>query len=175
MTKLHVGCGDKIIPGYVNIDIQKAPGVDLIADISDLPYEKNSIFEIYSCANLDHFSRHKWKDVLQHWYDLLIDGGLLRLSVGDFESICLQYLQNRNIDELIGLLLGGQKNKYDWHGMMFDYEYLSKHLKEIGFVKVDKYNWNDTVIKIDDYSRAYLPHKDFDNGRLMVLNIEAWK
>jgi predicted SAM-dependent methyltransferase len=175
IAKLHIGCGDVILPGFINIDILESPGVDVVADIRDLPYDHNSIELIYSCANLDHLSRHDWKEAMRHWYDILKPGGLLRLSVGDFEAICKQYMQNKNIDELIGLTLGGQKDRYDWHGMMFDYDYLKGHLQDIGFDNVARYNWEDSYMGIDDFSRAYLPHMDFDNGRLMVLNMEAHK
>ena len=175
MTKLHIGCGNKILPSYINIDILDAPGVDVVADIRKLPYDDNSIDLIYSCANLDHLSRHDWKSAITHWYYLLRPGGFLRLSVGDFEAICMQYMQNRNIDELIGLTLGGQKDQFDWHGMMFDFDYLKRHLEDIGFNNIRRYDWRDAGIDIDDFSRAYLPHMDFENGRLMVLNIEASK
>ena len=29
--KLHIGCGDVIIPGWTNLDIDNLPGVDVVA------------------------------------------------------------------------------------------------------------------------------------------------
>ena len=174
--KLHVGCGSKILDGFINIDLLDVDGIDLKCDISKLPYENNSIDLIYSCANIEHFGRKEWKGVLKHWYDLLKPGAVLRLSTADFEAACIEYLENKNIENLLGLIVGGQKDKYDWHGMIFDYELLETTLLEIGFNEVKKYNWRETEHgHIDDFSQAYLPHMDKEKGRLMMLNIEAIK
>lgn len=176
MKKLHVGCGTRNLPGYINIDIRKLDSVDLVADISSLPYENNTIDLIYSCANIEHFMRHDWKSVLAHWYDKLKVGGKIRISTADFEAVCLEYIQNKNIEDILGLVVGGQNNPFDHHGMIFDYYLLERELKKIGFSKIKRYNWQDTEHShIDDYSQAYLPHMDKKNGRLMMLNVEAEK
>ena len=58
----------------------------------------------------------------------------------------------------------------------YDFARLEKLLKAAGFVKVERYDWRDFLpADYDDYSRSYLPHMDFDNGRLMSLNITAKK
>ena len=56
--KLHLGCGDRRINGFINIDIQNSPAVDVVADIMDLPYEENTVDVIYSCCMLEHFGRN---------------------------------------------------------------------------------------------------------------------
>jgi len=51
-------------------------------------------------------------------------------------------------------------------------------LEEAGFNNVRRYDWRETDIGhagIDDYSQAYLPHMDKENGRLMALNVEVDK
>ena len=51
-------------------------------------------------------------------------------------------------------------------------------LKELGFKDIHRYDWKefDTgKLGVDDYSQAYLPHMDKENGTLMVLNICATK
>lgn len=178
MIKLHLGCGTRIIAGYINIDILSLPGVDVICDINELPYPDNSVDFIYSCATIEHFGRNRWKKVLAHWYSKLKPGGILRLSTADFHAVCERYLETGNIQELLGLVVGGQKDKYDWHGMVFDFELLKLGLEEVGFVNVRHYDWQQTdiaIMEIDDYSQAYLPHMDKENGRLMMLNVMAEK
>ena len=177
-VKLHLGCGNIKLPGYTNVDIQGYPSVDMICDLRYLPFGKNTIDLIYSCANIEHFGRHVFLDVLQGWYDVLKPGGCLRLSTADFHAVCLEYLENRKIETLFGLVVGGQKDKYDWHGMIFDFDYLKNTLHSLGFRNVRKYDWRYTVLgknNIDDYSQAYLPHMNKDAGRLMMLNVEADK
>ena len=173
--KLHLGSGSVSLPGFVNIDIVKHPGVDVIADISNLPYEEESIDEIYACAVLDHFGRHEWIGVLRHWHFLLKRGGCLRISVTDFEAVCREYLENLDVSSLLGLVVGGHRDQYDRHGMIFDFNYLRDALDKVGFKDIGRYDWRDYYVGVDDYSRAYLPHMDFETGRLMVLNMEAIK
>lgn len=170
-----MGCGKKTIKDFINIDIQPGDNVNVVADISNLPYEKNTVDEIYSCAAIEHFGRNNWTTVVSHWYDILKEGGVLRISTADFESCCLEYLENKEIEKLFGLIIGGQKDYTDQHGMIFDFKFLKKELEKIGFTNVVRYDWKTFGPfedgDYDDYSRSYLPHLDFENGRLMMLNI----
>jgi hypothetical protein len=62
--KLHVGCGSTFIPGYIHVDIQPHPHVDIIHDASLLSqvFGESDVDEIYACHILEHFHRH---DILQ--------------------------------------------------------------------------------------------------------------
>ena len=177
-VRLHLGCGKRILPGYVNIDILQTSGVDAICDLRNLPYEDNSVDFIYSCAAIEHFGRREWKGVLAHWFSKLKPGATLRLSTADFRQACERYFEKGNIDELLGFIVGGQKDEYDWHGMVFDFESIKRGLEEVGFLNARRYDWRETDIGkmgFDDYSQAYLPHMDKEHGRLMMLNVEAEK
>lgn len=53
--KLHIGCGNKYLPGFTHIDIEKHEHVDYIMSADDLSkFEDNSIDEIYACHILEH-------------------------------------------------------------------------------------------------------------------------
>ena len=176
--KLHLGCGNVHLPGFVNVDINPGEAVDLVCDIRQLPYEANSVQEIYACAVIEHFGRREWESVLAHWVSLLSKGGIIRISTTDFESCANHYIKHRDLSLLQGLLIGGQKDRWDWHGVVFDFEMLSTALKRLGLKKIKKYDWRDTILhdlKIDDYSQAYLPHMEKETGKLMVLNVEGQK
>ncbi len=178
MIKLHLGCGKRIIPGYVNADIQGFPGVNLICDLRNLPLRDGSVDLIYACAVIEHFGRREWKDVLAHWGAKLKRGGVLRLSTADFRAVVEQYAEQGNIGELLGCVVGGQKDDYDWHGMIFDFELMKQGLEEVGFRNVRRYDcWQrePAILGVDDFSQAYLPHMDREHGRLMTLNVEADK
>jgi hypothetical protein len=173
MKRLHLGCGTKHLDGYINIDIRYLPGVDEINNVKFLRnYENESINEIYACHVLEHFSRWDYNNVLRRWYELLIPNGILRLSVPNFEAICEHYTKYKNINALMGLLYGGQDYDQNFHYVGFDYISLEKDLKSLGFSHVG--TWDNSIYAIDDYSKAYIPHKD-KNGMLMSLNIEAIK
>lgn len=176
MIKLHLGCGNVRLPGYVNIDAQKSAAAEKIGNVRELDYADASVDMIYSCAVIEHFGRHEWKDVLSEWARVLKPGGLLRISTMDFEACVERYREKRHLPELLGLLIGGQKDNYDWHGMIFDYSVLAAGLEKTGFSNMRRYDWRETELgekDIDDFSQAYLPHMDKDHGRLMMLNVEA--
>jgi len=53
---------------------------------------------------------------------------------------------------------------------------ITVELKAVGFERVARYDWRDTEhAEIDDYSQAYVPHMDKDNGTLVSLNVQAYK
>lgn len=178
MNKLHLGCGKVRLPGYINVDIQRTSATDIIADVRNLPFEEESFDLIYSCAVIEHFGRFEWPDLLLHWSRLLKKGGMMRVSTNDFEPCVERFKESGNIEELLGILIGGHKDPWDKHGMIFTFDVLRKALEKIGFNDVRRYDWRETdygKMGVDDFSQAYLPHMDKENGRLMVLNVEATK
>jgi len=54
--KLNIGCGTKIIKGYVNLDIINLKGVDVVHDINKipLPFPDNHFDEVYAKNILEH-------------------------------------------------------------------------------------------------------------------------
>ena len=175
--KLHIGCGEKFIPGFIHIDIRKFPHIDYVAQANNLyMFEDNSVDLIYSCHVLEHFKRTQTISVLQEWHRLLIKGGVLRIAVPDFEKLAEIYISTRKLDLVLGPIVGGQTYQENIHNMIFDYKYLSECLKKVGFTKVYRYDWRETIHKdYDDYSQAYIPHMDKINGILISLNLEAVK
>ena len=174
--KLHLGCGSKRLDGFVNIDILEGPATDVVCDIRHLPYESASVDEIYSCSTLEHISRHEWRSTIRDWANLLRPGGYLYLSVPDFAECARYYLEHGDIEEVTGLVIGGQKDEYDWHGVIFDYPSVARAMADAGLVDVERYDWREHAVgrqQLDDYSQAYLPHMDKENGTLMMLNVRG--
>ena len=175
--KLHLGCGNIILPGWTNIDIIDRHGVDIVDDITKLTkIHDSSCSIIYACHVLEHISRHNIVQTLSLWNRKLQKNGIIRLSVPDFDKVIQIYLKNKNITEITGFVNGGQKKFYDSHLMIFNIQVLEKLLIQSGFDKIRQWDWkNVSHGKYDDYSQAYLPHMDKENGTLMSLNIEATK
>ena len=176
-ARLHLGCGTKIIHDRINIDaLPQSPHV-VVDDIMLLEtVEDGSASEIYACHVLEHFGRREIEKVLETWFRKLSPGGLIRISVPDIEKVFEKYAEGVPLAFLMGFLYGGQRNKYDYHKVCFDIESLRTVLEAAGFVCVKRYNWQETDHSdVDDYSQAYLPHMDKENGTLMSLNVEAIK
>jgi predicted SAM-dependent methyltransferase len=174
--KLHLGCGSKAIPGWVNVDIQSG-GCDVQDDITVLnSIPDNSAEIIYSSHVLEHTSRHTWKNVLALWTRKLVPGGVLRIAVPNFEAAAEWYADNGNIQAIMGLVCGGQKDVHDHHNVIFDEKSLTQGLIEAGCTDVHRWDWRTTEHAfLDDYSQAYLPHMDKEHGKLMSLNLQARK
>lgn len=180
MLKLHLGCGNKYIPGFIHVDIIKHPHVDLIANVDSLPMiESNSVDLVYSCHILEHFNKRGVVLALTEWRRILKSGGILRLSVPDFEVLAKLYIfKKATLDQIHGPIMGGQTNLYNFHYTLFDYNYLKKVLILAGFEEknISKWDWRTTEHRdIDDFSQAYLPHMDKEKGTLISLNLEAKK
>ncbi len=173
--KLHLGCGKRFIAGFVHIDAVDYPHIDHVATIDNLSFIQNqSVDLIYTCHVLEHFKRRDIGRVLAEWYRLLKPGGILRVSVPDFEKLCEVYQKEKNINLVIGALFGRQDYLYNIHYNVFDFTTLEKALKESGFSDIKRYDWKKTEhADMDDFSQAYIPHMDKENGTLISLNVEC--
>jgi len=180
IEKLHLGCGVKHIPGFYHVDALDYPHVDRIGPVEDLSFiADGTVGLIYACHVLEHFGRKEYRDVLAEWCRVLAPGGVLRIAVPDFRAAAELYLDPSNgiaLPQVLGLLVGGQRDQYDYHKMVFDEETLSAALIEVGFTSVRRWDWRTTEHSgLDDYSQAYLPHMEKDSGRLVSLNLEGVK
>ena len=177
MKKLHIGCGNRYIPGFVHIDVRKLPHVHYVASADKLDmFDDNSVDLIYSCHVLEHFGRQQIEHVLKEWHRVLKPGGILRLAVPDFEKLVEVYLKTKDLRLVLGSLVGRQDYPENTHYIVFDYAYLSEVLTKVGFKNIHRYDWRQTIHKdYDDYSQAYIPHMDKERGILISLNVEATK
>ncbi len=178
--KLHLGCGKKFIPGFYHVDVLPAPHVDLVSRVERLPsIPDNTIELIYAAHVLEHFSRKEYRATLQEWYRVLAPAGVLRLAVPDFAACAKLYHEQGlrdGLTGLVGLIVGGQRDDFDFHKMVFDEPLLTRELRSIGFRDVRRWDWRTTEHAcVDDYSQAYLPHMEKETGTLMSLNLEAVK
>jgi predicted SAM-dependent methyltransferase len=177
--KLHLGCGSRYIPGFIHVDAMAAPHVDIVGPVEKLAMADNSASLIYASHVLEHFGRFEYKAVLQEWFRVLKPGGILRLSVPDFAACAAIYYEcglADGLSGLVGLVVGGQRDGYDFHKMIFDEDFLRRALLETGFREVRRWDWRATEhAGVDDYSQAYLPHLQKETGKQMSLNIEAVK
>jgi SAM-dependent methyltransferase len=179
-VKLHLGCGSKYIAGFFHVDAIAYPHVDRQGFVDKLDFlSNNSVELIYASHVLEHFGRNEVDYVLREWHRVLKPGGVLRLAVPDFGACARLYAEGKldhGINDIMGLIIGGQRNGHDFHRVIFDQPTLEARLKGIGFSQCRPWDWRKTEHShVDDYSQAYLPHMDKDNGTLVSLNIEAVK
>lgn len=175
--KLHLGCGKRFIPGFVHIDVVDYPHVEHVAAIDSLPFiPDNSVDLIYTCHVLEHFKRRDVERVLKEWRRVLKPGAIFRVAVPDFAKLCEVYIKTGQLDLVIGGLFGRQDYLYNIHYHVFDFETLTAALRNGGYTDIHRYDWRTTEhAHVDDFSQAYIPHMDKDNGTLISLNVECRK
>jgi predicted SAM-dependent methyltransferase len=183
MLKLHLGCDKRVIPGFVHVDLADYPHIDYRHDIRTLPmFADGEVDLIYACHVLEYFDRVDVIEVLREWLRVLKTEGTLRLAVPDFAAMSLVYQEYSDLALIHGPLYGrwevdqGEPKQVIYHRTVYDFSALRAVLETVGFKNIHRYDWRQTIHKDhDDYSQAYIPHMDKENGRLISLNVEASK
>jgi SAM-dependent methyltransferase len=174
---IHIGCGDKNIPGFINIDARPLKHVHIVKrDISRLPFKSNSVTFIYMCHVLEHIPLNKVPVVLKEMCRILRpETGVLRISVPDFDKLIGLYSNNqRNLPLILSPLLGGQDYEFNYHHSVFNKEYLSLLSSDAGFRFVNEWDPNNCLYHdFDDW--ASLPINVNGSNVFISLNLEFIK
>jgi predicted SAM-dependent methyltransferase len=173
--KVHLGCGDINLQGWINLDARDAPHVHIKTESLHLDeFQDSTVSEIYLCHVLEHFSFQEVKDLLASFHLKLHQGGILRISVPDFSSLVDLYNISSDLKKIEQPLMGGQDYEFNFHKSVFDKNFLSNLLMESGFSKV--VDWCPKVDfgkEIGDWSTGYV---EYDSKRFPIsLNLKAIK
>jgi predicted SAM-dependent methyltransferase len=168
-----------MIPGFINVDSQNIPGLDLVTDIRNLEnFNSNSAELIYASHVIAYFDRPSTIDVFSEWKRVLKPGGILRVSTPDLASLITIYKATENLDKIIGPLYGRMNGGAGliYHKQIFDKASLVELFLESGFNEINEWDWRTTEHSaIDDHSQAYYPHMQKETGIQVSLNLEAMK
>jgi len=133
--KLNVGCGNDIRKGYVNIDVRKSHPSVVNADVRSLPYEPNTVDEVFAQDVYEHVSFRESKDLLNHWVSIIKPGGLLHIHTSCFLSISDLMSNSDNpkkIERTIAIIFGGQDYPENFHATAGHPILFEKYLREAG-------------------------------------------
>lgn len=104
--KLHLGCGTKKLPGWINIDSVESLKPDLLHDITlPLPYQDQTVDEILAEDLLEHFDKYMRFVVFGEWARVLKIGGMATLQVPNFKKILFRYFKF-GYDNFVDFLFG---------------------------------------------------------------------
>jgi SAM-dependent methyltransferase len=95
-VKLNLGCGDKILPGYINVDVAPSRGgkkPDVTCDLHHLAtFDDGTADEVLAVHVVEHFWRWEVVQVLREWARVLRPGGRMILECPNLRSACEQFL-----------------------------------------------------------------------------------
>ncbi len=171
---IHIGCGDLNDKRYINVDSRPGWHIDYVDAIENINkrFPENHADLIYACHVLEHVSHLKLVETLKRLRMCLKPGGVLRLSVPNFETIISMYNEQKNINDIVAPLMGGQGYVGNYHASTFDSEHLKKLLLKSGFKEVRKWEPNN-VHSFDDWSRRTI--NLYGREWVISLNLEAIK
>lgn len=158
--QLNLGCGGDIQEGYVNVDIRHLPGIDIIADVRNLPFKNESVDTIRALDVYEHISHRESQKLLVHWVSLLKPGGLLYIR-GPCINRIIQYflledLDNNNndlgrIELFIDNIFGSQDYLENLHRTIIHPDLMYYYLSRAGITGMIERQLEGHNIKIRAY------------------------
>ncbi len=133
MTRLDIGSGPEPKEGFTGVDLY-ATGPNIVsAPMNKLPYEDESVDEIYSSHALEHIGKYEVVPTLTEWWRVLKWGGLLTIEVPDFEYVCKNWLKYRDNGWNLDAVFGDQSTPGQFHKTGFTRQIMYDYLAQAGF------------------------------------------
>jgi predicted SAM-dependent methyltransferase len=92
--KLDIGSQAARFKDFTTVDLY-ATEADIKADAGALPFDDNSVEEIWASHILEHIPPPRVQAVLKEWLRVLIPGGLARIVIPDLDDACRAWLQRK--------------------------------------------------------------------------------
>jgi len=150
--KLHIGCGNVLLPGWVNLDCYPPNNVGqaelLVLDLRrGLPFADESVTAIYSEHFFEHLPFEVVRDVMvPACYRTLEPGGHIRVGMPDGEYVVNNYVAHKSgsADDLYEKALRGRTPMQMLndmahgftHHFLWDYETLRNVFEAAGFTEL---------------------------------------
>ena len=142
MIKLNLGCGRRVLDGFVNIDIAHSPRAprapEILSDVRTVPLPDGYADECHAYHVIEHFVAWEAPTALAEWRRLLKPGGLLILELPDLAKACRNLLEGRKDQYSMWPLYGDPSHRDDF--MTHRWGYTPKTIVDLlnasGFVKI---------------------------------------
>lgn len=122
---VNLGCGDIILPGWLNVDYFIESPKIYNWELSYLKMNDESADILYSCHSLEHVSLYKAFECLKEWHRVLKPDGILYLTVPDIDKSVELFHQDSNW--FLKCLYGMQTGP----GHIHMYGYTENHIKKL--------------------------------------------
>jgi predicted SAM-dependent methyltransferase len=94
-VKVNVGCGTKLLDGYVNCDAAPRPGVDHVCRADALPFGVATADEVMAIHLVEHVYAWEVPALLREWARVLKPGGRLVLELPDIMKAAKNLAEDR--------------------------------------------------------------------------------
>lgn len=150
-VRLHLGCGERNLKGYINIDypvfehtVQIQSGAEAYSDITTLCFPNQTVEEIRLHHVLEHFDRPTALALLCNWNQWLKVGGSLFIETPDFElSVALlasSQCSSKQKQEVIRHIFGSHEAEWAVHKDGWYKDKFQEVLDKLGFDDIE-YNF----------------------------------
>ena len=136
--RLHVGCGRARLEGWVNLDNQDLPGVDVVADVTG-GLEFHDCEAVYAEHFLEHLRIDSALDFLAESRRVLGDGGLIRLSTPNLDWVwATHYALGAEPEQKREMAIQLNRAFHGWeHQFLWNREILTEALGAAGFTDLE--------------------------------------
>ena len=142
--KLHIG-GHTRAAGWEILNAQPGPHVDHVLDARNLSTFADGTFEqIYASHVVEHFDYvDELLATLSEWCRVLEPEGVLFVSVPDLDVLARLFLDRTGLSVadrylVMRMIFGGHVDRYDYHVVGLNDEFLGGFLVNAGFVHVQR-------------------------------------
>jgi predicted SAM-dependent methyltransferase len=152
--RLHIG-GEAKSEGWEVLNANPAPHVDHVCNANDLSQFADGTFtEIYASHVVEHLDYSgELQATLKEWNRVLVPGGKVSISVPDLDVLAKLMLDKEGLTAeerytVMRMIFGGHVDKYDYHVVGLNEEFLTGFLELAGYVKMRRVRefglFNDT-------------------------------
>jgi len=108
-VKLNLGCFNKKIYGFTNVDCREEVNPDVVDDIVILNKFKDESADLILAVHvLEHAKKPDALKALKRWFKVLKAGGKLRVAVPNIEEACKHYIYFKDLKSLHSMFWGSQ-------------------------------------------------------------------
>lgn len=147
---LQVGSGSQRLDGWVNIDRQDLPEVDLVRDVAEGLDPFYDAKAIYAEHFLEHLPVNLALDFLVEAHRVLAEDGLLRLSTPNLDWVwATHYGLEAPAEDKVRGCIALNRAFYGWkHRFLWNREMLSEALAAAGFVDLRWHHYGESEREI---------------------------
>lgn len=137
---VHIGCGVERLDGWINVDYELFPSVDVVADMRD-PIPFRGVDAIFAEHFLEHLTLAAGLSFLESAHDALADGGWLRLTTPNLDWVWVtQYRLDAPEPEARSNALAMNRAFHAWgHRFLWNRPLLEEALAACGFEAVTEH------------------------------------